>query len=173
LPSLISNKKTTILNLGFDFYWIFRSVLFNNDYLGIGPTEKTIAVLTKGNDNPELVSSSINSGILYNIYFKKNYSVLFKSNFSLFSVNARKPYASVEANLKTKEKSNFEFIKDNLKAVSLNDHFEVLAELELSKGISSHFEIQFRYTFSYLRVKYPRKLSAISNVTNICLNYKF
>lgn len=173
LPSVESSKETKILNLTFGFYRLFKSVLFKNDHLGLGITEKTSAILTNGNDDPELVSSSLNPGIVYNVLLKNNFNIHLRSNISVLSIYSRRSYASVEGDVTTKEQSDFEFIKNHLKLSGFNDYFEVFSELELSKKISPHFNIQLGYTFLYLSAKSPRQLSAVSNITNIGVTYKF
>lgn len=172
-PSFPAGKETKIPNLMFEFYRIFKSVLFENDYLGLGTTEKTSAILTKGNDNPELVSSSLNPGIVYNVLLKYNFNVQLKSNFSALSIYSRRSYASTEADLATEENSDFEFLKDHLKLSGLNDYFEIFSELELSKKISPHYNIKLSYAFIYLSVKSPRQLSAVSNIADIGITYMF
>jgi hypothetical protein len=171
--SVPSSKETKKMELSFEFYRIFRSVLFSGDYLGAGATERTSGTLTDGNDDPELVSSSLNPGIVYGIALKHDFNIQLTSNISLLSIYTRRSYASLEANLTTEEASDLEFLRDHHKISGVNDYLEIYSDLELSKKISGHFGVQLNIALIYLHVKSPRPLSAVSSITNAGITYTF
>jgi len=112
-----------------------------NDLLYIGVVGNIDAIFRAEITNPELVSFTINPGILYRLPIKKIFNLALQSNINLAGISFRKSYADAEAQVTNNY--NFNYFKDyffnHLQFDLINKYFKTTSSITIDKKNKSKF----------------------------------
>jgi hypothetical protein len=167
--------KTNNCHFRFSYYRKINAHIFRNDAIYLGMCNEDIFILNPGIGNPEIISLSLNPGVIYEVSLKGKFHLLLTNQFSCLSLTIQRPYSGAMAQVE--QTYNLKFYADyalqNSRIGSFNKYVLFTSQLTVEKDLSKRFSLEANYRFQYQQVRKYRRFTGIETTCNIGLNYKF
>jgi hypothetical protein len=167
-------SKTINLHIADTYFRCIPLQFWSHDkfYFGI----KTIfsAILRPSFANPELISLTVNPGILYQYKIRNLFKLSLENYLNLLGLSIRRPYAGAEAQITNKYDFNYflDYTTEHLQFDFFHNYFQFISQVKLEKIIGKRMIANINYQFNYLNLHYPRKLVSITTKFNVGLTIK-
>jgi hypothetical protein len=166
--------KTNVVKTEYSYLVKTPFQLFYHDILYVGALGKFDAVFRQDITNPELVSLTINPGIIYRIEMKKICNLILHCDLSLGGISVRKSYADAEAQITNSYNFSFfkDYVIDHLQYDFINTYFKTSSSIMLERPISSRVSLSLGYKFEYLNITKPKRLESVNNILSVGILYR-